>query len=80
MKCRFCKRIVGYRCDEDKGEIYLEISDQKHKMCFEGSCDFMPTEKEIMGLVKERGYEADHISIHFDSLQMFFRFNGVLVK
>jgi hypothetical protein len=57
---------------------YIEIRDEKHLMCFEGSSDKRPTKKEITKAVLERGYNCKDIVIIYDTMQCFYRFNGYL--
>ncbi len=60
--------------------MFLEIRDQKHLMVAEGSDDNKIFIKDIVEVIKARGYKALNIKIWFDNLQGFWRFNSDIKK
>jgi len=59
---------------------YLEINDQKHMMCAEGSADDEPTKTIVAQAIRERGFIASNISITHDGLQQMWRFTARIVE
>lgn len=57
---------------------YLEIDDQKHMMCAQGTADDEPCEAEVEQAINKRGYGAENISISHDGLQQTWRFTARL--
>ncbi len=59
---------------------YLEIRDDKHMMCAEGTADDQPNIAEILQAIKNRGYGVENISISHDGSQQTWRFTARLVE
>ena len=57
---------------------YLEINAEPHMMSAEGTAGDEPCETEVEQAIKERGFNAENISISHDGLQQCWRFTACI--
>ncbi len=59
---------------------YLEINDQPHMMCAEGTANNEPCIAEVEQAINKRGFGAENISISHDGLQQTWRFTARITE
>ena len=60
--------------------LYYEFRERSWEMCFEGTSDDKPTEKELKAKAEEKGYKLEDIDIFYDDMTQVWRFCADLVK